>query len=103
MFKGGSPGFEKRSRSKVCRELGASKTNAEQFPRQISEVSRYRAAEGDAAALAIFPKSKALSLGYKIPGHQRTVSPGTPALALTAANQKPQSRAWPCLHPTRPG
>ena len=46
--------------------------------------------EGDAAAaLAIFPKSKALSLGYKIPGHQRTVSPGTPA--LTAANQKPQS------------
>ena len=38
MFKGGSPGFEKRSRSKVCREPEASKTNAEQFPRQISEV-----------------------------------------------------------------
>ena len=55
---------------------------------------KYPGAGGEsdaAAALAIFPKSKALSLGYKIPGHQRTFSPGTPALALTAANQKPQS------------
>ena len=66
MFKGGSPGFEKRSRSKVCREPEASKTNAEQFPRQISEVSRcggrWCSRTGNR------PQSQALfSLGCKIP------------------------------------